>query len=87
MGSIKAAPTNNILVDVPSHALGRLNAARISVGVESVGSHSFSVSSAEWYVDRMDAQTGRLVRPSVRRWRAKLYDRPTGKHDRDTGSS
>jgi hypothetical protein len=37
VGGIEAAPANDVLVDVPAHPLGRLNAARIPFAARDFG--------------------------------------------------
>src|SRR5262245_18848856 len=53
VAGVKAASADDILLDIPAHPLGRLNAARISLALGNPGDHIHCVSPlTEWWTDR-----------------------------------
>ena len=59
VGGIEAASPDNVLVNIPSHPLGRLNAARIPFGaVDFVDRIHGPFPLAVWCADRMDEPVG-----------------------------
>ena len=59
VGGIEAAPPDDVLVNIPSHPLGRLNAARIPFGAVDFADRIHGSSPlTEWCADRMDEPVG-----------------------------
>ena len=59
VGGIEAAPADDVLVYVPAHPLGRLNAARIPFAVRDfVDRIHFPSPFPEWCADGMDEPVG-----------------------------
>ena len=66
VGGIEAAPADDVLVDVPSHPLRRLNATRVPIAGRDFVDRIHGLSPlAE--LCRQNGQTGRLMRRSVSR--------------------